>query len=163
MKILRNEKGFTLLELLVAITILGAIAGVMSMSVITVMKVTPRSNNWAIALRQVQNAGYWISRDVQTSQNITVGTGSTFLTLIVPQDPNPANDKTVVYRFENVSGEQWLTRTETPGGTIMIAEYISNNTTVTATDNRTLAFTIEATSGGTTVTRQYKAAQRVPP
>ncbi len=70
MKLKRNQKGFTLIEVLVVVGILGAIMGVMAMTVVTIMIISPKSNDWVIALRQVQNAGYWISRDAQRAQNI---------------------------------------------------------------------------------------------
>jgi hypothetical protein len=123
----------------------------------------------------VQNTGYWISRDVQMSQgNIDIDPDpDTFLTLTLPQDQNPDNNKTIDYEFENMSGEQWLVRTESIGGSIVgqtaIAHYISDATAEPYNpDTRTLTFTIEATLGNTDVnraevTRQYEAMQRVPP
>jgi prepilin-type N-terminal cleavage/methylation domain-containing protein len=168
MKILSTERGLTLIELLVAISILAVVMAATSMTVITLMRLSPKSNNWAIALRQVQNAGYWISRDVQMSDNITVDQNPTtpqFLTLIQPEwdaDSGAVVDKTIVYQFEDIDGEQWLTRTESTGGITAIAQYISNTTANYDSDNCTLTFTITATSGNVPVTRDYEAMQRVP-
>ena len=165
----KGEKGFTLVELLVALSIAAFVVGATSMTIITMMRLTPKTNNWAIALRQVQDAGYWISRDVMMSDNITVGgTGNpTFLTMIQPQTQLPK--KTIVYQFQDMSGGlKRLMRTDTDNNTtIMVAEYISSdNTTATyspnCTDNCTLTVTITATSGNVPVTRQYEATQRVP-
>lgn len=168
MNIKAGEKGFTLLELLVGLSIAALVTSAASMTIITMMRLSPQSNNWAVALHQVQYAGHWISRDVMMSSgNITVGDKSPeFLTLTLPQITPP--DKTVVYKFETLSGQEWLTRTDSTGGTIAIAEYISTDNTTTATystnctDNCTLTFTIVATRGNVTVSRQYEAAQRVP-
>jgi prepilin-type N-terminal cleavage/methylation domain-containing protein len=161
MKLKKGEKGFTLIELLVAITTLVFITGAASMTITTMMRLTPKTNNWAVALRQVQDAGYWISRDVLMSDNITVGAGNpTFLTLTQPQAQPPS--KTVVYQFQDMSGGlKRLMRTDN-ATTMMIAQYISPNTTAIPTDNHTLTLTIEAIFGSATVSRQYKAAQRVP-
>src|SRR4030042_6709943 len=128
MKLKLGEKGFTLIELLVGITIAAVIVGAASMTVVTMMRLTPQSNNWAIALHQVQNAGHWISRDVQMSQGeITPGDGNPiFLTLTLPQDQNPDNNKTIVYEFENINGEQWLVRTDSIEGQTAIARHISD-------------------------------------
>jgi prepilin-type N-terminal cleavage/methylation domain-containing protein len=63
-----EDRGFTLIELLVTLAIGTAIVGVMSMSITSIMKVTPLNNDRVITLNQVQNAGYWISRDVQMAQ-----------------------------------------------------------------------------------------------
>ena len=169
MKLKTTEKGFTLIELLVGIAIAAVVVGAASMTVVTMMRLSPQTNNWAIALRQVQNAGYWISRDVQMSQTIVADTDPetpTFLTLTLPQDQNPDNNKTIVYEFEDMSGEQWLVRTESIGGSIVgqtaIAQYISD-TDANYTDNCTLTFTITATSGNVPVIKRYEATQRVPP
>ena len=156
-----GEKGFTLIELVVALAIAAFVTAAASMTIITMMRLTPKNNNWAIALRQVQDAGYWISRDVLMSDNITVGTGSTFLTMRQPQVAT-TTPKTIVYQFQNMSGGlKRLVRTDNTTATL-IAEYLSDNTTATPTDNNTLTLKIEAISGDTVVSRYYKAAQRVP-
>ena len=169
MKLKTTEKGFTLIELVVGIAIAAVIVGAASMTVVTMMRLTPQTNNWAIALRQVQNAGHWISRDVQMSQgNIDIDPDpATFLTLTQPK--NPTDNKTIVYQFEDMGdGLQRLTRNnQADGEQIMIAEYISidNNDTTASynSDNRTLNFTITAISGDVPpVTRDYEAMQRVP-
>ena len=175
MKLKAGEKGFTLIELLVTIGIAAFVVSAASMTVITMMRLSPQTNNWAIALRQVQNAGYWISRDVQMSQGtITVGAwgNPTFLTLTVPEWDEGSEavvPKQFVYEFANIDGEQWLVRTESIGESIVgqtaIAQYISNTAatySTNCTDNCTLTFTITAISGNVPVTRRYETAQRVP-
>jgi prepilin-type N-terminal cleavage/methylation domain-containing protein len=180
LKILSSEKGVTLIELLVTISILAVVMAATSMTIITLMRLSPQSKDWAIALRQVQNAGYWISRDVQMSQTIDVDTDPgtpIFLTLTLPQDSDSDNNITIVYQFESIDGEQWLVRTESIRGSIVgqtaIAQYISPDETTANYDDPddqyggTLTFTIKATSGNGPVTRDYerdyKAMQRVPP
>jgi len=68
-----HEKGFTLVEVLVALAILGSITGVMAMTVSQTITGSGRSNDQATVLNQIQNAGYWIVRDAQMSQNDKVG------------------------------------------------------------------------------------------
>jgi prepilin-type N-terminal cleavage/methylation domain-containing protein len=162
-----GEKGFTLIELLVGISIAAFVVGAASMTIITMMRLTPQSNNWAIALHQVQNAGHWISRDVQMSQGaINTGDGNPiFLTLTQPQ--NPTDNTTIVYQFEDMpNGLKKLMRTDQNSGEqIVIAEFISATGatySTNCTDNCTLTFTITATSGNVPVTRDYEAMQRVP-
>jgi prepilin-type N-terminal cleavage/methylation domain-containing protein len=167
MKLKAGEKGFTLLELLVALSIAAFVIAAASMTIITMMRLSPQSNNWAVALRQVQNTGYWISRDVMMSDTVTPGTGDTFLTLTQPQINN-SPPKNIVYQFANIDGEQWLVRTESIGGSIVgqtaIAQYISMpDTTATYDDvTRTLTLKVTAISGNVPVTKRYETAQRVP-
>jgi len=171
MKLNKGQSGFTLLELVVGIGIAVVVVGATSAAIMTIMKLTPWNNNMAIALRQVQNAGYWISRDVQMSENITVGNSNPeFLTLTVPEgnhDTGQVVDKTVVYEFQDMTGGLSRLIRDDAGAQIMIAEYISTNGTSATycahcTDNCTLNFTITAISGNINITRDYKALQRVP-
>ena len=161
MKLKRGSRGYTLIEVLVGMTILAVVVGTASTVVITMMRLTPQTNSWAIALRQVQNAGYWISLDTYQSQTIVVGTGSTYLTMTQPQlTPTP---KTVVYQWETTATGQRLLRNDGTN-TIMISEYISGHSDpVYNSDNRTLSFDITAHYGNVTVPMTYEATQRVGP
>ena len=81
MKLKTTEKGFTLIELLVSLAILGAIMGVMSAAVIIIMKTSSQNNEWNVNLRQVQNAGYWISKDALMAQEVDTNKPDVFLSL----------------------------------------------------------------------------------
>jgi prepilin-type N-terminal cleavage/methylation domain-containing protein len=165
MKSKLGEKGFTLIELIVGISIAVFVTGAASMAIITMMRLSPQSNNWAIALRQVQNTGYWISRDVQMSQGEIDDNPPSpeFIKLTVPYESGgEIVNKTISYQFETINGQVWLMRNDSIGGQIAVAQYISNTDAQYDPDNDTLDFSIEATFGKVTVSRQYDAAQRVP-
>ena len=66
----KDQKGFGLAELIVALAITGLITGGITMSIFQVFDINTRSNNHMTAVRQVQNAGYWISHDTQMAQSI---------------------------------------------------------------------------------------------
>jgi len=68
MLIHKDQRGFTLIELIVAIAITGLITGGITTAIFQVFNVNTLSNNHMLALRQVQNAGYWISHDAQMAQ-----------------------------------------------------------------------------------------------
>ena len=65
-----GEKGYTLIELLVATTIMFLAAGSAGAAIFQVLGGTERNNNHITVVRHVQNAGYWISRDAQTAQSV---------------------------------------------------------------------------------------------
>ena len=67
----QGEKGFTYIELVVAIAIIALISGATATATFQVFQGTERSNNHMTAVRQVHNAGYRISRDAQMAQSVT--------------------------------------------------------------------------------------------
>ncbi len=109
----RSERGFTLIELLVTIAIVAIITAAATMSTFQVFNVTRRSNDHMVTIRQVQNAGYWISRDALMAQNIVVddddpGTPELeFLTLKWTEwsYDDASTYHSVTYSIEDLSGE----------------------------------------------------------
>jgi prepilin-type N-terminal cleavage/methylation domain-containing protein len=77
-----NEKGFTLIEMLVTILILSTVLTAATAAVIVTMKTTTQNTELHVNLRQVQNAGNWISRDALMAQEIHIDTPGVFLNLI---------------------------------------------------------------------------------
>ncbi len=67
----KNQRGFTLIELVIAIAITGLVTGGITMTIFQVFSGNTRTSNHMIAVRQVQNAGYWISHDGQMAQVIS--------------------------------------------------------------------------------------------
>lgn len=68
----RSEWGFSVIEVLVAMAIVAFIAGGATMATFQVINVTKSSSDHATAIRQAQNAGYWISWDALMSENAIV-------------------------------------------------------------------------------------------
>jgi len=68
----KNQGGFTLIELLVAIAITGMIALGLTITIFQVMSGSVGSSNKTEVVRQVQNTGYWISRDGQMAKEVLV-------------------------------------------------------------------------------------------
>ena len=157
MKLRKGEKGFTLIEMIVVITILGAITGAMAMTMITTMTVSQQSNDHIIALRQVQNAGYWISRDVQMTQTINITKPGVFLALSwVDWD---GNDFNVDYVFDGDRLERQLNGA--PG--VLISDHIVVESTTCDWDdgNNEFEATIKASLGSAEIERIYEVAPRI--
>ena len=67
----KGQKGFTLIELALAMAIGGMIAGAVTMTIFQVVDSSGRTSNHVTAVRQAQSAGYWVSKDVQMAQVVT--------------------------------------------------------------------------------------------
>ena len=174
----RHENGFTLIELVVGIAIAGSIMGVMSMSVIMMMKVSQQNSDHALALQQVQNAGYWVSRDIVQAQVIDEAPAAPELLVLQWVEINDAGiseNCTVTYQLDDMAdGTKKLSRKLEVDGAlqaqILVAQYLyyepvsdpDTSTMVLDYLSPLLKFRITAMLGTATVSRQYEATQRVP-
>ena len=64
----RNQRGFTLVELLVALAIEGILAGGIVAVIFQVSNVSSKSADHMTAIKQVENAAHWLSRDAMMAQ-----------------------------------------------------------------------------------------------
>ena len=168
-----GEKGFTLIEMLIAITIMAVASAAAGAGIFQVMRTTERNSNHMAAILQVQNTGYWISRDAQMAKSVTTVnlTAPHFLILSWTEDESSDN-YTVIYSFGNMSGSglKKLLRSQSINGTAsqttFVAQYIdssSNNTNCNLTSGiLSLRITAAVGSGATTEseTRTYRVVPR---
>ena len=182
----RGERGFTLIEVLVVIAIVASITAAATMSTFQVFNVTRRSNDHVVAVRQVQNAGYWISRDALMAENIVVDnqTPSNFLVLTwtewsyEPGGVSTYHEVTYSYSLQDLSSDViWkLSREhstydadqEPESETNLVAEYIDYDPSM-GFDGPTWAdyenppvLTVQITSslGEASETREYRVLPR---
>ncbi len=79
-----REKGFALVELLVAIGIVALVAGGGSAATFQITRVSRQNNDVTTAIRQAQNVGYALSNDALAAMEITVSPkndGASFITM----------------------------------------------------------------------------------
>ncbi|MGA7677256.1 MAG: prepilin-type N-terminal cleavage/methylation domain-containing protein [Dehalococcoidia bacterium] len=164
-----TEKGFTLIEVLVALAILGAIMGVMSAAVISIMKVNTQNTEWNVNLRQVQNAGHWISRDALMAQVVSDNKTGVFLALTWSDwDGNSYNVDYVLNVNDSTLTRQLNVRHldgSTDDSTLLIAKYIDPAFTTCSWDGdeNNLTVTIKASLHGNKdryVKRTYEISPR---
>ncbi|HEX7365150.1 MAG TPA: type II secretion system protein [Dehalococcoidia bacterium] len=157
-----TEKGFTLIEVLVALAILGGIMAVASEAVVVLTRTSAQTNEWNINLRQVQNAGHWISRDALMAQVVHTDTPGDLLDLSWSDwDGNNFN-------VEYILDGNTLTRQLDDGSIVselFIAQFIDpiHTTCVWNDQDNRLIVTIRASlngDGGRFVERIYEISPR---
>ena len=72
----RDCEGLTLVEVLVALVIMGAIVGVIITSIMVMDTTVGKGRNRVYAISQVRNAQLWIQRDGKMAREIDINTGS---------------------------------------------------------------------------------------
>ena len=145
---------------------MAVVVGAIAASLITLFLNYGQAAGQSSALPQVQNAGFWISRDVQTSRNVTAGVSNGFpISLKIPIDIDEANDNRAEYVFEGSKLKRQLyDASDTLISETFIADYLDTDNCTFTTVNATLSYyrlTVTATREGETVTRVYDIGQRL--
>ena len=146
----RKQRGFTLIELVIAIAITGAITGGITMSIFQTLDYNARSNARMVAVKQVENALHFINRDVQMAQIVEPAAAPDAdgfpLTLTWVEWSGVSN--VVVYRVEG--NELKRSRSQDGGAATetTVARYIDSDpsNTYCAFDGTEWMFTIKITA-----------------
>jgi len=164
----KNQKGFTLIEVMITVAIL-AVIGVVIQAVIVEVIQSNRTSNHMVAVRQVQQAGHRVSQDCIQAQNINTSnvTGGFPLTLKWTVWVG-GEDYEVVYNLTPPSGGVCqLERKETVGNntptTGVVAQYIEPPNSTECSWNATekvLTLSVTARVNLQTESRTYEIKPR---
>ena len=160
-KLRENQHGFTLVEMIIVVALIGIIALAATIAIHQVLTGTTLSNDLNTAVNQVRNAGHWISRDAQMAKpgsDTIVDSShlgdSDFLQLTIWEDATGDTTRTVMYTLQD--GE--LLRDDQ-----LIAQYIQpkqEDVTWCDWDETTLIVTITAQAGEESETRTFEVKPR---
>lgn len=169
----KNQKGFTFIEIVIAVGIFGLVAAAASGTFVQVIQ-SSRNTDHMTVLRHVQSAGYWVSQDGVQAQQVTTSTtpGLPFTLTWTDWDDNDTHE--VEYSLQDMSSGDldYLQRKEVVNGEVanpiitMVGQYINpNNTSCEPVDQElsageTFTFTVTATMNQQTETRTYEVKPR---
>ena len=159
----QQQKGFTLLEIVVTIGIVGAIVMTVALAVTTLLANSQQPTTRQILLQQVQQAGYQMPRDIQMSSNVTLSGPNGFpCTINIPVDQNPSNDYSVKYLFDSdkLKRQQYDSSGNLTAETL-IAQYVDTDNTTLANAADSYKLTIRASIGAEIVTASYEMRRRL--
>jgi prepilin-type N-terminal cleavage/methylation domain-containing protein len=107
---IRNEKGFTAIELLVAIAVAAVLGGTATMTALQITNGAGNSQATMAVAAETQRAGYAIGRDVLAAESIVTDglTAPTFLVLTWTEQDYAGGGSAVyhstTYSFQNLAG-----------------------------------------------------------
>jgi prepilin-type N-terminal cleavage/methylation domain-containing protein len=160
----KGQKGFTMLELITAVGVSSIISVGIMMTLYQVVTGSARTGNHLTAVREVEQAGYWISRDAQVAQAIDdEPAGGAFLVLTWTDWDN--EEHTVTYTLEGTE----LLRDDN-GQQIRVAQFLDVDPAKTSCDfadtngdniKDTLIFKVTAAVGNSLPeAREYRVVPR---
>ncbi len=159
----RNQRGFTLIEVLVANAITGFIGVGIAAVVFQIINVSALSNNHVIIVKQVESAIHWINHDAQMAQTVQPSVGSGFpLNLSWVEWDNTSHQ--VSYVLQN--GE--LIRNHAVNGgeaqETMVAQYINTESANTTCQfvGGVLTLRVTASVGGFKSASETRISQVIP-
>jgi len=177
-KLEKGQKGFTLIELMIAIGIAALITVGITAATMQILTINHRASNHMIAVRQVQQAGKEVSKDALQAQSVNASESSNGFPLTLTWDEWGTNQtNTIVYDFTDMpSGLKQLERMHTFNGTEqatalpVVAQYIDDTIDSSTGEARTrcewdpidgvLTFTVTARVGTEIETRIYEIEPR---
>jgi len=102
---MKNERGFTMIDLVMATAITGLIISFLGTSIYQMMNVTEYGNDKLIATHELQNAAYWFQLDGQKAKSAT---GGDSLVLTLTDNSTVTYDLTDAKLARTVSGGQMV-------------------------------------------------------
>ncbi|MEA3459161.1 MAG: prepilin-type N-terminal cleavage/methylation domain-containing protein, partial [Chloroflexota bacterium] len=145
---MKDERGMTLVEILVALAITALITGILVTAIYQIYQVTGWGNNEMRVQHDLQNAATWLNRDVVSASSAEV-TGSQMVLTIPYFSAGDISTRTITYTHPVAGGV--LTR-DSVTSTVTVARHV-DSVAFSATGTVTSTITITITSQASDVTQ----------
>ncbi len=158
-RLVSEDRGMTLTEILVTIFLMSLIVGVLGTAFYQFFAATRSGNDALTALRDLENAEVWLSRDAREAQSLTPGVSPVYGTF------DCGGYSTVQYRYSYDSGNTALVREKIVDGgvesTLTVARHIAEQNDVGFSVGGSLVtITLTSTSGATSRTTTLEINMR---
>lgn len=167
---IRSEDGYSLIGIVIALAIMAIITSGIMMAIYQIYNVSSDRTNHLVAIREVQNAGRWLTLDGQKAVTIEPDQGTDGFPLTIKWDDLYETQHEVVYTVSpdnKLQRQHYTNRTinPEPDTTTLIASYIDlSNTSCSVSENNELIANVTAAVnlGGVTYaeTRTYRVFPR---
>jgi prepilin-type N-terminal cleavage/methylation domain-containing protein len=165
-----NKQGFTLVEILVVLAIVGAISGVMAMTISMVRTTTSDTTARNMTMSQVNQAANWIARDIESASSVSFPGGSVLCRVTRYLWDDVAKNFTTETIDYDVTDKVLLRKVNGSANGTPVAQFISYPDTYTsvtrltsASETNTYVIKLRSVySNGEEYQQQYKVGQRAP-
>jgi Tfp pilus assembly protein PilW len=157
-----KQNGFSQIEIIASLALAGLLTTGVTAFVFHTINVTVNTQNRMQAIMQVENAGYWMSRDIQMSDNFTLGENAGFPMQLAWKDIDQ-NEYEVTYSLNQTSIIRSLIKNEESPIHNLIAQDINASASLTNLNSidGLLVLNITSTSEDIDVSRTYKIKPRL--
>jgi len=161
-----NQKGITLVEVIVATALIGMLTGAFSASIFSIFRHTASSNAHTTAATSTEEAGYWISRDGQMAQStdLTPGAAPVGTMQLIWTDPDSGDAYDIDYFLSGENLRRMETINSVEQGTRTVARHIIGiEFSQPPGDDRLFTANVTASGGGhqaLSETREYHVTLR---
>jgi prepilin-type N-terminal cleavage/methylation domain-containing protein len=158
-KLKKGERGFTLLELIIALALTALITTAVTMIISQTFTGSTRSSNHMAAVREVQEAGYWVSYYAYTAQDLTITGDSGFPLILRWVDFDTNEEHEVKFTLEDNPGDGLRGKYYVDGnldsvktGKIPVFEFINDKTKTNCQVSGGSAFSLPDNGDAFTIT-----------
>jgi prepilin-type N-terminal cleavage/methylation domain-containing protein len=123
---MKKESGFTLIELLISTAILAVVVAGLSLTINTIMNTYNIARDKSIALRQVQNAGYWMTQDIQRVESPPPNLTAFPIQIQCYTGDDLSDTETIAYSIVTENEVNRIYKSVDGGQNMLIADYIIN-------------------------------------
>jgi prepilin-type N-terminal cleavage/methylation domain-containing protein len=158
----KPQKGYGLIEMVIGLALAGILTtGITTFTVQTITEST-RASNRMQATMQVENAGYWVSRDVQMAENLTLGADAGFPMQLLWVDSD-LNQYQVSYNVTEGQIQRTLVKNDEEPVRTFIAQPVNPDPSLTNLSyaGGLLTFNVTSTYANRNVTRSYQIKKRL--
>ena len=162
-----DQRGISLIEMVTVVALIGLLAAAIVMTLAQVLTVSRSATDRMIAVRQVQQAGKEVSKDVLQSNTVTFNEGGDFRLNVYWLDHQDVSHN-VTYEISAGNLERTHTAGEGSASTRVVAQYISSSGTNCTREGDKIIFRVTAEVGDdvetrTVETRTYEIQPRPTP
>jgi prepilin-type N-terminal cleavage/methylation domain-containing protein len=134
---MKKESGFTLIELLISTAILAVVVAGLSLTINTIMNTYNIARDKSIAMRQVQNAGYWMTQDIQRVESPPPNLSSFPIQMQCYTGDDLSDTVTIAYSIVTEDEVNRIYKSVNGGENMLIADYIINTPDKTSISSST--------------------------